>query len=462
MLTTSPSSNNQSSFFDIFDSLDLNDALIALSNALPWPDLEKGLAVYYSEEGRPAKPIRLMSGLLMLKQLFNLSDENVVSQWKMNPYFQFFCGETSFQSCLPCHPTDLVKFRQRIGESGVKQIFAMSVKLHGEAAEDDTVFVDTTVQEKAITYPTDTKLAIKIINRVNKLAKGFGVKQRRTFVKEVKQLRIDSRFFGHVKKRKKAKKALKRLRTIADILMRELERKLPEGAVAQLANDFAMYRKVLAQQSKDKNKIYSLHEPQVYCVAKGKAHKKYEYGSKASIVSTRDHVIVGVAAHDTFTHDSETLQTALDEAESVRETSIKTAVVDKGYQGSKSKVKQEVILPGKPLKRDNDKQRARKRTLCKKRSSIEPVIGHLKQDFRLCRNFLKGFIGDQLNLLMAACAWNLKKWINAFFVLVFIWLPDQKAASRLTGFKFMLSIILGLKKYKAFVRADYLGSPSVF
>jgi IS5 family transposase len=143
---------------------------------------------------------------------------------------------------------DLVKFRQRIGVEGVMQIFAISVKLHGEAAEDDTVFVDTTLQEKAITYPTDTKLAIKIINRVNKLAKALGVKQRRTFVKEIKQLRIDSRFFGHVKKRKKARKTLKRLRTIADILMRELERKLPEETVSRLAEDFAMYRKILATQ----------------------------------------------------------------------------------------------------------------------------------------------------------------------------------------------------------------------
>ena len=116
------------------------------------------------------------------------------------------------------------------------------------------------------------------------------------------------------------------------------------------------------------------------------------------------------------------------------ESPIKTAVVDKGYQGSKSKVRQEIILPGKPLKRDTDKQRERKRTLCKKRSSIEPVIGHLKQDYRLCRNFLKGFIGDQLNLLMAACAWNLKKWINAFFMLIFLWISVQKTFTEWSKF----------------------------
>ena len=182
----------------------------------------------------------------------------------MNPYYQVFCGETSFQNGVPCHSTELVKFRQRLGGSGIEKLFALSVRLHGQSAEESTVLVDTTVQEKAITYPTDSKLAIKIINRLNKLATDEGIQQRRTFVKEVNSLRLACRHFRHVKRRAKAKRALRRLRTIAGALLRELQRKLPQSVLAREADRFALYEKVLAQQPKDKNKIYSLHEPEVY------------------------------------------------------------------------------------------------------------------------------------------------------------------------------------------------------
>ena len=201
MLTSSPKDNPQQSFFDIFDQLNKRHPLIVLGDVIPWSNLESEFSDLYSKQGRAAKPIRLMCGLLMLKQLYNLSDESVVLQWTMNPYYQVFSGETSFQIEPPCHSTELVKFRNRLGKSGVEKIFAMSVALHGEAAQEPTVLVDTTVQEKAITYPTDTKLAIKIINRLNKLAKQEGIKQRRTFIKEVKQLRLSSRSFRHAKKK---------------------------------------------------------------------------------------------------------------------------------------------------------------------------------------------------------------------------------------------------------------------
>ena len=170
-------------------------------------------------------------GLLILKQLYDLSDESVIKQWEMNPCFQFFCGETSFQTQSPCHSTELIKFRQRIGIDGFEKLFSLSVKLHGKAAEEGTVIVGTMVQEKAITYPTDSKLAIKIINRLNKLAKQHGIKQRRTFVREVKALRQACRHYRHVKRRSNAKRALKKLRTIEDIVSRELQRKLPASVL---------------------------------------------------------------------------------------------------------------------------------------------------------------------------------------------------------------------------------------
>ena len=185
--------------------LDMNDPLITLANTINWSIFEEEFEKYYSKEGRPAKPIRLMVGLLLLKQLENLSDENIILQWKRNPYYQYFCGFDELQIVEPCHSTELVKFRQRIGTNGMKVIFGMSVNLHGEKANEKQVIVDTTVQENNITYPTDGKLAIKIINHLHKIAKYEKLQLRRTYLKEIKGHRINLRFFRHPKKEKKLK-----------------------------------------------------------------------------------------------------------------------------------------------------------------------------------------------------------------------------------------------------------------
>lgn len=409
------------------DMLDTYDPLIQLADTIPWSKFEIEFKKYYTGEGRPPKPIRLMVGILLLKQLKNLSDESIVEHWKQNPYFQYFCGLNEYQASVPCHPTELVKFRNRIGKEGMEFIFKMSVELHGKDAEEKEVIVDSTVQESNMTFPTDGKLAIKIIIHLVRIAKKENIKLRRSFKKEVKELRILLRFFRHPKKITKALGAMKRLREIAKTILRDIDRKFEENMELhnRYAEAFYLYMRVLLQQKNTPNKIYSLHEIDAYAINKGKDHKGYEFGTKASIVTTKESgIIVGVAAHKTNMHDSKTLEDVLANATQTRTTPIAEAICDRGYRGTKEVSIQNhtivISIPSTVLKKDTKEQREIKREKFRRRASIEPIIGHLKSDYRMARNYLKGFVGDEINLLLAAAAFNLKKWINIYFYAVFL------------------------------------------
>lgn len=451
------------SFMDMLDS---KDSLIVLANNLPWSKIEKELSKYYTGIGRPPKPIRLMVGLLLLKQLENLSDENIVLQFKRNPYYQYFCGFTEYTPALPCHATELVKFRNRIGKEGLEFVFKCSVELHGETAKEAQVIVDSTVQQSNMTFPTDGKLAIKIITKLLKIAKKEKIKLRRSFIKEIKKLRIDLRFFKHPKKIKKAMGSMKRLKQIAMIILRDIERKFGELDIHDLnskpmqlhnkyAQSFYLFNRVLKQEKNTPNKIYSLHELDAYAINKGKDHKGYEFGTKASVVTTKTSgIIVGVAAHKTNIHDSKTLDEVLDNTvKNIGDKIITEAICDRGYRGTKEVTVNNnsitISIPDTQRKKDTKKEINIKREKFKRRAAIEPIIGHLKSDYRMERNYLRGFKGDEINLLLAATAFNLKKWINIYFYALF--LQDitllLKATQEIQRLKSLYQILILLKLY---------------
>ncbi|MGD0208181.1 MAG: IS5 family transposase [Verrucomicrobiota bacterium] len=426
------SATGQTSFLmpTLAEQLDPRQPIKQLADTLPWPEFEQVFGKYYSPDGRPAKPVRLMVGLLLLKQMFNQGDETVVAAWVQNPYWQYFCGMSEFQWQAPCDPSDLVYFRDRIGEAGMQRILRVSAQLHGDKAQEPEVVVDTTVQEKNITHPTDTKLAHKIIRRCWKLADRNGVKLRRRYRKAVRHCVMAQRWRRDPKKRKTAHRALRKMKVIAGRLIRELERKLPEAAHAEQRRNFALYRRVLRQQPSDRDKIYSLHEPQVYCLSKGKEHKKYEFGSKASVVMTKTAgVIVGAVAHEENLYDGDALRPALQQTKIITGQQPAKAIVDRGYRGRKTVDGTEVLLPGKPKPGQSKSMSAKMRARFRRRAAIEPVISHLKHQYRLARCFLKGFVGDQVNLLLAAAAWNLRKWLRAaalFWLQLFRWFANQQ------------------------------------
>lgn len=243
MKRNSPPQQQKSLFTtDLIDCLNPANRLYQLAESLPWSAIEKDFEGYYSATGQPAKPIRLMVGLLMLKQLENLSDEVVVERWCENPYYQFFCGMATFQWDLPCHPTDLVYFRKRIGKAGAEKLLSYSLHIHpGNARKVAQVIIDTTVQEKNITYPTDAKLAVKVIKYCRKIAAKEGIQLRQTYRRIVKKHLLNQRFATHPKNRRKARASLHSLRTIAGRLIRALGRKLTPESLAYHQTDLAPF-----------------------------------------------------------------------------------------------------------------------------------------------------------------------------------------------------------------------------
>lgn len=419
-MLTKPKDKHQLGFYSTFsEQLNHHHPLFLLAKNIHWQVFEDAFSKHYSMSmGAPSKPIRLMVSLLILKQLRNLSDESVVEQWSENSYFQYFSGEDFFSSAVPCSSTELVEFRKRIGEEGIELIFKESIRVNGKDGQDGTLSADTTVQEKNITFPTDDKLYKKIIHKCQRIAEVHGLELRQSYRFTVKKLSVIQRLKRCKGGEVKARKASKKIKTIAGRLVRELERKLTADALNKLGNELALFKKVLLQKRGDSNKIYSLHEPEVNCFSKGKDHKKYEFGSKVSILLTqKTGVIVGALNFKETTHDSKTLPAALEQYSRLTGLEANEVFVDRGYPGTKKIGNSQICLP-KPDKNITTSKRKKH----KRRSAIEPVIGHLKQDYRMRRNFLKGSFGDSLNVMMAAAAMNFKRIMNIWKTQIFLFL----------------------------------------
>jgi transposase, IS5 family len=396
--------------------------LYRLADTIDWSFFDREFGTLYTENfGRPGLPIRLLVGLHYLKHAFDVSDEAVVDRLLENPYWQYFCGFEYFQHEFPLDPTSLVKWRKRIGPNGMEKLLQATIET-AKSKEYVTekhiarVNVDTTVQEKAIAFPTDSRLYHKARRILVKLAKRQSIDLRQTYERLGKSAFIMQGRYSHARQMNRAKKEQKKLRNFLGRVIRDIKRKCetPEGLLATMLE---RAQQIFSQKRNDKNKLYSMQAPEVECIAKGKAHKKYEFGCKVSLVSTsEDSWIIGAQAIHGNPYDGHTLKAALDQAESVTGWRPQHAYCDKGYKGAPAVLnKTEVHLANKKKK----SMKASEWKWYRRRSAIEPIIGHAKSDNRMNRNYLKGEEGDKINAILAGCGFNIRKLLRAILLWFF-------------------------------------------
>ena len=428
--------------------IDLRHPLAVLASRMPWPQIESSLAPVFahrdrkgrlsevadmfgptlavagagvSNAGRPRLPIRLMVALLYLKHAYNESDESLVERWAQDVYFQFFSGQVYFEPRPPCDPAQISRFRRVLGEAGVEQLLKTTI----EAAVDmgavkktefERVIVDTTVQEKAIAHPTDSRLLEVAREKIARLAKRAGIQLKQTHEREGRTLRRRAGGYAHAKQFKRLRTVLKRQRTILGRLLREVRRKmgsLADDARSKLDTWVQRAERIHRQRPKDKNKLYALHAPEAGCIGKGKARQPYEFGVKVSLAVTHQHgLMVGARSFPGNPYDGHTLAAQIEQTNTLlQDIGVKptTAIVDLGYRGvDKDLAPVEVIHRGK-FKSLTPKQK----TWLKRRQAIEPLIGHTKADHRMDRCWLKGAEGDALHAVLCAAGFNIRWLLRA-------------------------------------------------
>ena len=405
--------------------IDLGHPMVRLAQEIDWEFLSGRFGSVCAEgPGQPPLPTRLVAGLLILKHMHNLSDEALCARWLENPYFQHFCGEESFQHRLPFDRSSLTRWRRRLGEEQLAALIQESLSVAHKTGALETrdlehVAVDTTVQPKAIAFPTDVRLMHKAIVVLGREAKRHGVALRQSYVRVAKRAALMAGRYAHAKQFKRYNRELKFLRTRLGRLIRDIQRKIAddEGLKAAFAIPLSRAGQVRQQRQRQRGwKLYSLHAPEVECIAKGKARAPYEFGCKVSVATPvtkpkgGQFVLHARALHGN-PYDGHTLDPAITDIETLTGVEVRRIHVDKGYRGHNHPRKSRVWITGqvrrvtKPIRRE-----------MKRRAAIEPVIGHLKAEHRMDRNHLKGRDGDCANAVLAAAGYNfhlLLRWFRA-------------------------------------------------
>jgi IS5 family transposase len=405
--------------------VDLAHPLAKLAHGIDWPFLEQRLgAVYTDRPGRPPLPTRLMAGLAILKHMHNLSDEVLCERWLENPYYQLLCGEEFFCHRLTFDRSSMTRWRQRMGEDKLVALLQESLHLAtrsgaAKPADFTRVIVDTTVQPKAITFPTDAKLLQRARERLVKLAQKQGVKLRQSYVGVGKFALIRHQRYAHAKQFKRANRALKRLRTYLGRVSRDIGRKIAGDAGLKeiFAQPLRLARRVHEQRQRQRGaKVYSLHAPEVECIGKGKAHRPYEFGVKVSVATPLQRCrggqfVAHVAALPGNPYDGHTLAKVIPAITRQIGTSLTRVIADAGYRGHKAPHTKGLRIYTSGQKRGVTEQIKRE---LRRRAAVEPVIGHLKEEHRMGRNYLAGQAGDATNAVLAAVGYN--------FRLLLVWL----------------------------------------
>ena len=424
-----PRSAPKTSQLDLFQAqleqlLNLNHPLCILAKKVDWKRFETVFADCYCPDfGAPAKATRLLVGLHYLKHAFNESDESLLDRWVENPYWQYFCGFDTLQHDVPLHSTSLTKWRKRVGADKLAEMLQETIAI---AVKDKQVTpqelaqvnVDTTVQEKNITHPTDSKLYRTALVKLANAAKNRSIRLRQNYLRVSKQTALMVSRYAHAKQFQRMRRQLKKLKTWLGRVLRDLRRRIPQPDES-LSQLLALCERLHAQEKTDSKKLYSLHEPDVMCISKGKAHKRYEFGQKVSVATTnRSNWIVGVRLCEGNPYDGHTLAKAIAGVQQTTGVNVTDAFVDKGYRGHDYKGEATIHLAGSSSR---NLTRAMKRRR-KRRSAVEPKIGHLKSDHRMQRCFLKGLIGDAINATLAAAGSNLLKLLRALAQALIFWL----------------------------------------
>ena len=403
--------------------LDSRHALCRLAALIDWEGFDPSFGRLYRERGRPGKPTRLMVGLSYLKHAFDLSDEEVVARWVENPYWQWFCGFEYFQHAAPIDPSSLTRWRARVGAEGMERLLAETVRAGLESgtvepSSLERVTVDTTVQPKAITHPSDARLYLRALDTLVRQAKRRGVALRQSHTRLAKRACRKAGRYAHARQFKRMRREIKRLKTYLGRVQRDVSRKTagrPEER--HFARLLPLVERLLAQQRHDKGKLYALHAPEVVCIAKGKAHKKYEFGCKVAVATTnREGFAVAAKAFPGNPYDGHTLAQTNEQIVRVSGVEPTRYYADKGYRGHDYDKPERVFISG----RRRGLTPTMKREL-RRRSAIEPMIGHMKTDGRLGRNYLLGHAGDAVNALLCAAGHNLRLILNhlrALFALI--------------------------------------------